>query len=679
MRTYAAKEPPRDQNVAASAGRYADSPENSKKTLTDLIRAAYENYTTYPIKIVEGLEFDQFTLLKEIHYYLSSRFLDGDTDDNGEPKYFHNIILPRVQHVTKNIDLDTKDVFVTADVEEGYWFSFLLRNELQQWMQKNQFGSLLNDLCERLPKFGKVIWKKCTRQDGSVYVKEVDLRDVIFDPSAKSIRHSGLFIERAVMAPWEILKKAEEGVWDKQAALRAVNNANARVDKFLKENGPNGTVETEYTLADTIPDTDVYEAYGWFPKEAILEYEGSMADPDEEPSTKGSDDEFEMKKYVYCKVVISGLEAGSMEVLFLEEVDPEEDFPYIDFDLPFKIPGRCLPVSYPELLLGLQARANELVGRFFQGLRFGSLHLYQTRGKTDYNNLLNDAIEGDIIETKSEIVPISNELRAFNQYQVELQNIEAQADRLCNSVEVVTGEALPTNTPFRLGAQLGVAAGKVFERIREDVGLTLTHVFKEWIVPSIMENLSQEHVTKVMGSVEEMKMFDEKYRKFLLADSVKKFVLGNGYLPTEAQMKIVEQELAENLKNEERKVKIKKDYFKPELLETLRVNIDITDERKNFQASKETLSNLLTIVASNPMIFQDPTARVIIGKLLESSGESPLFISSFASQPQPAPQPGAMNAASPAASKFAQNPGDANPAGSPGFAQDNLTPAAQTA
>ena len=68
------------------------------------------------------------------------------------------------------------------------------------------------------------------------------------------------------------------------------------------------------------------------------------------------------------------------------------------------------------------------------------------------------------------------ELRAFNQYQTEITNIERQADRIANTSEVVTGEALPTNTPYRLGAQLGASAAKITEHIRENCGISFRSI-----------------------------------------------------------------------------------------------------------------------------------------------------------------------------------------------------------
>lgn len=663
MRTYTPREPERNQDVTAMAGTGVEQPEaREAESVTALVQEAIKNFMENPITIVEGLTFSQYELLTTLHFYLNSRFETGDKNENGEDRFFHNIIVPRNAHATKNIDLDSKDLLITSDHEEGWWFSFLLRNEIHAWMRKPhvQFGKLLNDLATNLPNFGKVIWKKCGHGD-DVYIKEVDLRDAIFDPSAPTIKDSGMFIERTIMAPWEIMAKVreKEGAWDKQAAIRIIRKAQAKKDKFLKQGSPTAANDSEYSLTDTQPNADVYEIHGWFPKQSAME--AGLApggyDDDEEAYSDEGEDNLDVD-YVYCKIVIGGIEDdGTGEVLFIDECDPE-DFPYMEFNYFRRVPGRCLPQGNGEVLIPLQIRINELVNRFFSALRTGSLHLWQTTGRTAYKNLLQDAQDGDIIETDKEITAIPTELRAFNQYQVELNNIETHADRLCNTVEVVTGESLPTNTPFRLGAQLQMSANKIFDQVREDIGMTLTHVFEQWILPNIMDEMSIEHVLDIMGSVDEIKMFDEQYRNYLMIQSLKDFILGQERLPTEEEMLVAKEQLAEQLKTSTRKVQVEKGYFVMDKIKSLRIYFDFTDERKNFSAEKESMSNLLQIIAANPAILQSEEARTLIGRIMEYSGISPLLLASFASKPTD-PKMAPDKAAAPAAEAYAASPGDA--------------------
>lgn len=323
-----------------------------------------------------------------------------------------------------------------------------------------------------------------------------------------------------------------------------------------------------------------------------------------------------------------------------------------------KNPGRWLGLGNTEMLIPLQIRINELVNRFFMALRMGSLHLFQTRGKMYLKNLMQDAVDGDILETTHPIDPVATEIRAFNQYQNEVTMIETLADKICNTFEVVTGESMPAATPFRLGAQLGASAKKLFEFVRQNCGIFVSDVMRNWVLPEIGKKMDHEHMIDLMGSVEELSAFDEAYRNSVLYGQLKDYILKTGYLPTREEFDTAAKTLSEQMKNSDRKIKIEKGFMDEEFLEKARLSIDPTGETEDQSATKETLGNILQIVTSNPAILQDPNARMIIGRIMEFSGISPLKLVGFTSAPVQ-PMPG-MDAASPAMSKFASNPGDAS-------------------
>jgi len=630
--------------LAGSAGARNPKRRREEASAADIIANAVDNYAQFPILIVEGVPFHQLELLKTEHRYLNSEFEGKSTatdplervalDENGDDLYFHNIIVPRNAHATKNIDIDRKDIAVSSDTPDGWFFSFFLRNEIQQWMQDTGFGKLLNDLATNLPNFGKVIWKR-TGSGDDLRIEEVDLRDVVFDPSAKTIADSALFIERSTsMPPWKIMQKCgnrEDGGWNEGACREIIAQAQAKHDTFIRKSGADTTQLTQFSLSDTMPNPDIWECYGWFSQEILDELKGV-----EEKKGESTDD----CEYYYLKIVVGGLESKAPNVLFWEECDWETDFPYKEFNWFRRVPGRCLPQSNTEVLIGLQIRINELINRFFTALRMGSLQVYQTRKNTVQRNLLTDMQNGDIIVTKDPLEPIQTEVRAFGQYETELNNIERQADLLCNTTDIITGENMPTNTPFRLAAQLGVSAAKIFDQVREDIGLVLSEVFYEWVLPEIIEDLTLEHVLEVTGSVDEMKMFDEQFRKFQAAQSLKKYILQTNRLPTAEQMGVLESAISDDMKNRSRKVMIEDGFFTMEKCRSLRIYFDVSDERRNLVAERETKSTLLQIIAANPAVLESEEARMLLGGIMESSGISPMVLASFASKPTPkAPNP----------------------------------------
>ncbi|MFA5130759.1 MAG: hypothetical protein WC477_07680, partial [Patescibacteria group bacterium] len=384
---------------------------------------------------------------------------------------------------------------------------------------------------------------------------------------------------------------------------------------------------TQYAVSDMTVESDVWEGFAWV-KRCWLGEDYVEEDP-------------EMEEYCYAKLIVGGIDSGHAKVLFAEEAE-EEDFNYKEFNWFRRVPGRCLPQSNTEVLIRLQVQMNELMNELMKCLRKGSLQLFQTTKSSIYRNLMQDAQDGDVLVAKDSIQPIALEMRAWSEFQTMFTNILNQADLLCNTPDVVTGDSMPTNTPFRLGAQLGVSANKIFDQVREDCGFTISDVFRDWILPEIIDQLSMEHVLEVMGGTDEMKVFDEKYRDYVVAQNVKQYILDTNSLPSMQQIDMMHKMIAEGMDGKTRKVKIEEKYFTMEKIKSMRLYFDITDERRDFVAERETMSTVLGIIGANPAITQSPEGRALLGRIMEFSNISPLILASLASQPIPKAAPQVM-------------------------------------
>ena len=650
-----------DFTVSSEAGELLPKSSTNASKLRDLLFQARRNFLDNGVEIVEGLIFRTYKKLETIYYYLNSQFRDGSTNDDGSEIFFHNIINHRCSQATKNIDLDTKDMYIKVKGERAFAQATIVRAAMQKWMKETNFGDLLNKLAEELPQFGAVVWKKSILPDdgskhaGSIFPEAVSLLDLIYDPTVRRLKDSSIVAQRVLMGVPKIMEKVEAGIWDREAAENVIKAQQGAIkrSKFMRD------ISTQdmgaFSITDTIPTIELFEFYGWVPEASIPEsvMEKFGIDPVNADPTK----------YRYIKSVLSmpgsENEKGNSDVLFIEEIDPS-DFPYKDCLLPTRVNNRWLPIGIPEAIEGLQVRMNELVNRFFQALRSGSLHLFQSRGSGPVNNLLQDAEDGDVIITRHEITPIAMELRAFQQYQNEINNIERQADRIANTTEVVTGEALPTNTPFRLGAQLGSEAAKIYTHIRENIGIFLQEVFNDWLIPDIIDSIDEEDIIEIAGSAEELKFFEESFRRAKTYEAVKKYILENGYLPEKSKLDLVEKAISEEIQgSQDRSFKVDKKFIQESLREASEYQFvfDPVGESTNKKADDESLGNLFQIIASNPAVTQDPVARGLLLQIAANSNISLPLLSAINAPAQPAAQ---AQAAAPAQQAFAQNPGDAS-------------------
>ncbi len=73
---------------------------------------------------------------------------------------------------------------------------------------------------------------------------------------------------------------------------------------------------------------------------------------------------------------------------------------------------------------------------------------------------------------------------------------------MANSYEVSRGESAPSGTPFRLGALQDANAGKLFTLIRQKITLPYKRVFREWVLPELIKDLSGEDVFRLIGDSE---------------------------------------------------------------------------------------------------------------------------------------------------------------------------------
>lgn len=603
------------------------SPKGSPpSSIPELIVQLRNNFLVRDCELMDNFKFNQYQTLRKIHLYLNNEFDSGPYDSQGNKKYFYNLCNFRNDQATKNIDMDSKDVEITGVTETDFAKSFFLRAEWAQFAKDEKIGKMLNQLSEDLPRYGTVVWKR-TRVKGKVKLYDVDLRNLINDPTTFCLKDSPV-VERHTMSAVEMRSMK---AWDQaevEKFLRATTGI--PVQQFMENDGSG--ISLTYSVVDMIPEFAVYEIWGWLPEHLLPEsiMKGAEAKPN---------------GLRYVMAIASGIEQGGTPTLFYaKEVDPEL-FPYAELHYR-RVKGRWLGQGNVERLFPLQARANELINRYYRSLRLGTIHLFQTRDRLVVKNVLTDAEDGDIIEAKSEITPIETSLRAFPQLESELRTIEAQADRECNTFEVVTGETLPTNTPFRLGALQGQNAAKMYNFIRQNIGLFLEYILNDWLLPDFAKGLTDEHILEILGSVDEVEKFDQALAKSHLYDAYKKYVLDNGKAPSQEEIDVFKGAVMEQLKTTKRKAMIPSGYF---AAQDYHIVVNTVNENHNKPAILESLANVFQIVATNPQALQDPRVNMVFNKILEEShAVSPDLLASL-SNGTPSPTMNAAMGGSPAA------------------------------
>lgn len=537
------------------------------------IQSTYDS----PINIVDGLSHSQKDVLKRIEYYSNSRYLSGNETDFGD-KPFYNINKFRVNVAVRATDIDTKDIQVEAEEPQYFITSMILGKEVQNWMKDVNFAETLNEMTEVRPKYGGLLLKKREEKD-NLYLDAVEWRNVITD---QADIENGAIIEKHYMSVIDLWKK--RGAWDGlEENWQEVIDLRNRADQ-----------DTTEATEDKIP---------------VLEVEAEL------PETCINEDG-DPEKYTLQLHYIAGDEEGYQYVLYSEEIK-ETRYKYLSWH---KIPGRGLGVGVVEDGFEAQTWVNDTIIKQKEINELASRVIYQTDDDTVENNILTDLDNGSIIKLNQgtqfgQVNTLPNSIPALNEF-INLWN--QQYERVSSTFNAITGETMPSGTPFRQAAILNQEATSLFDYKREQMGIFLTEVFTDWVIPYLLKKVNREHILSETYTDEERKLIDREFTKYNSAKWAKEKALSGKVVSTEEfeEARQTYETIIQEGKDK-RFVKVPDGYFKDI---KYKVNVITTGEQKNKAVTFESLNNILVTVASNPQILQNDGLYRIFARIVELAG-----------------------------------------------------------
>lgn len=457
-----------------------------------------------------------------------------------EDGIFWNISAPRIVHFAKNIDLDTKDLQPYADGEVAYVQTWILKMKFYRWLEDNHFAVTLNERSNGLTTYGSWVWK-VVKKDGKKNLESVELNSLSFDRSVKSIRETEI-VEKHELTKKEIMDKAD--VW---------NYTDELLRTKPEENG-------KYCI---------YEFWGY-------------------------DDEGNYKQCFYSM---------KLKDKYLYETDrKEKDCPYYDFHLG-DYRGRWLREGIVERLFSLQEQANKLVNQNDSYNEIASLLLLRTANPEISGNVLQDVENGEIINSDDlQQIGISN--LSFNNFITQLQEIENKADQLCLTPQIISGEQLPSGTPFRSVAVMTNAAKSAFTIMREDIGESTGYLLKEVIFPDVVKEWNKGELFEMGRDEADIQYFMKQVKKLV---KWKTFVdnLLQGKNMTMEDMNALDEAMTEQLAESLPKLEIPENFFNFKF----HIRTQITSESVDKAQRNDALNTVLSWVQANPAIVDIPYFR----------------------------------------------------------------------
>jgi len=391
-------------------------------------------------------------------------------------------------------------------------------------------------------------------------------------------------IERAVMTQPEL--RAKKGIWD-------------NIDDVIKNCGDKSFTVGEKGIAQEreTPYYEIYERNGEISQEALYEAQGKRGgDPD---------------KFVLAKIIVAGLNKTTKDgktqgkyVLFAEEM---KEMPYKEYHRG-RYNGRWFRPGIYEILMDIQTRSNEIGNQIARGLEWSSKTIFNTADRTIAQNVLTDLANGDIVRTAlADLRQVDVRMQGLDQLIADWNRLMVMADKLCNSYEVVQGENMPSGTPFRTTNLLNQNANKLFDFIREKLGIALGEVIQDWILPDMMKDIKDKDIVRMTGDADLLERFNQ-----MLVDGWYLQNLLSLQPHNQEQAMALKQTKLDNLKKTPKeKIKLIKGWwegFKP------RARVVITGENVNLAQELETLGSFIGLE-------QDPVRRTaLIEKAMQRKG-----------------------------------------------------------
>ena len=531
------------------------------KTIEEEIRAYKEDNQ----EIFEGYNYSQYKLVKRIVYYQNQVYPKGKLDTKGNYKYWFDIISPRIDSEVKNVDFDRSNIEVYSDSFADAPKVLITNAYLKDWLKDTGQGEKVNEAVETGTSWGNVVWKK-VKGDYEL----VDLRNFyVVNQAAKTLKDSPV-IERHIFTQSDL--RAKKGVWK-------------NVEEVIKVCGERtySSTKTDETKETENLYYEIFERNGEVSEKDLFEAQGRSG---------GKED-----KYILAKIVLALKGKGKKdEGKYILYADTIPSMPYKEYHRG-RYQGRWFRVGMYELLMDIQTRANEIGNQIARGLEWSSKTIFRSSDKVIAQNVLDDLTSGDIVRS-IDLQQVQTRMQGLDQLIADWNRLMEVADRLANSYEVVTGESLPSGTPFRLGAMMNQNANKLFDFIREKLSMSLEGLIEEWILPDLMKDLKLEDVLRVTGDEEWLR----KYYEILVNSWYIRNLHIIGLHSQEESVFLKEAKLEEMMAKKEAIIPLTKGFwkeFKP------RAKVVITGEKVSLMAELETLSNFINLEA-------DPVRRTAL-------------------------------------------------------------------
>lgn len=574
---------------------------NKDETIQTLVRRL-ETYfitgSTLQSKYVRVFFSDE---MNTIYAYLESKHTSGEKDSLNRDKPFFNIVLAARNIWFRATDLDRKYIRVKATKASDTLIALVATAFLQDWMRRENFGQFLNDWGLNMAGFNETV-VKFVEQDGRLITSVVPWNRLICDP-----------VNFKQNPKIEVLEMTEAELRNKKGYDQ--NKVNA----LIQTGKPRETLEKQ-RKDEKIGYIKLYEVHGEFSQKVYKQAQGlETIEADEKIFFQ------QMHVIAYVRLATKGTYAD-----FTLYVGKEND-PYILTALLPEIDGSIALRGSVKSLFTAQWMVNHGVKNQKDYLDLTSKLILQTAdGNFVSQNALTSIESGDILIHRPNM-PVTQV--AFNTgSNVPIENFSNMWKSLSNELtgisEAMLGKNPPSGTAWGQTRQLLAESHDLFGVMTQNKGLAIEQMLRQFIIPFIKKKLDHtDEIVAILDAYGVSKIDSIYVNQTAVKNMVNKDInaILNGKQPSQ-DLKGSTQEMQNqmSLQGTQR-------FFKPsdvskktwkEIFKDLEWDLecDITGEDSPDKDDLQTLTTVLSTIASNPRVLFDPNAKLIFNKILSVAG-----------------------------------------------------------
>ena len=587
------------------------------KDIFDFIKSQENNYNNVPIPIVENWEWHMARHVKLTTLYMNSQYETGNSD----LKPFKNIVLPALNVQHRSVTFNIKDIKFFIDDKDEYYKAFLVRKFHEKWARENGLANFLDEMTEQYSDYGGTLIK---RTKNSVPIV-IPFQQLAFCDQTDII--SGPICEKHQYTP-DGLKEMEKFHWGDSKY-----GATATVDDVIRlALEQKTTTQVQGRIIQTPSKyIEVYELHGVLPARWLLNIE-------DDPEEVGISD---YERQVQIVAFYKDSNDNAQGVVLFKGKEKDNRYKLYKRD---PIYGRALGRGGVEELFESQVWVNYSEIAQKEMLDQASKIIYQT-SDTSYatRNQTNDVENGQILITAE-----GKQINQVNTSPVNLVAFEKAIAEWDAKAKEISSSFNPFAGSSRLSAQMGALLQKQASSLHDYRkgkigGSFLPEVYKDWILPEMVKEMSNEQEFSSNLSLDEMNMVAESVINCTINDHIKNKIL-QGFVIQPGEIETLQQEYKKTfMKSGSQKFfSLIQGEMKDIPIEMI---VDVTGEEMIGSAVAETLSTifseLVPVLGRNPQFFQqNPAMAKIFQDIIASSGLNPMNYDLLAVPNTPAPAAG---------------------------------------